>query len=452
MTREKEAPKSTKRSATLMSNWLETSSTATTTGQTSATDTLVSTSLILPPANTTSTTEIHTETSNSNQPTPKEKDPVSTIVDGVEELAITKKFRFQGRSVFLTFPQCETTLQVAVENLEKKSKVPVEEYIIACEKHQDGNTHLHAYIKFGKKLNIARSDFFNYIGGKQPNIQKVKNKEYCVAYVAKDGNYISKSLDIPAITQQVAKKKELKKRKIEKKNILVFNAVRDGKTYDDLMCDELLGPYLVTHGNSVKTFLVDYEDMLQKRRKPNEKPKICILEIQGKRFNLLKNWEFKEKQFYIYGPPDSGKTTMIMQLEKCGLRGFEIPKNNDFARYDDSKFDFCYLDEFKGQVTVQFLNEFLQGSRMTLPGKYVQGGRVKKKNMPIFIISNYSPNDCYVNKTIFDLQPLLSRLNVFEFKGQGEYQVISEEEDMLLPEFLNASPITISDLYSNETI
>lgn len=404
--------------------------------------------------------ELSTETTTADTPIvvagnsviPTEKDPATILVDGVEEISITKKFRFQGRSVFLTFPKCNTDLKDAVDNLKKKSKVPITEYIISREVHQDGDPHLHAYIGFGKKINIARADYFNYIGGKQPNIQRVKNKEFCIAYVAKDGQYLSESLDISSIVQEVAKKKELKKRKVEKKNILVFNAIKEGKTYEDLICDDLLGPYLVTHGAAVKTFLVDYDDMLQKKRKPNEKPKICILEIQGKRFNLLKNWDFKEKQFYIFGPPDCGKTTLIMQLEKVGLRGFEIPKNNDFARYDDAKFDFAYLDEFKGQVTVQFLNEFLQGSRMTLSGKYVQGGRVKKKNMPIFILSNYSPNDCYNNKTVFDLQPLLSRLHVFELSGKGEYSIISEEEDMLLPEFLDASPIAISDLYSNETL
>jgi hypothetical protein len=445
--KEKETPKSTKRSANLMSSWLNDCLTTTTTFVQSARDTLASSSLTSIPLDAiTTTTETTTTTSDSTTHTHKEKDHCLTLVDGTEELPKTKNFRFQGRAVFLTFPQCNTPLQVAAENIRKQNKINIEEFVISCEKHEDGNPHLHAYIRFGKKLSIRRSDFFNYIGGKQPNIQKVKNKDYCIAYVAKNGEFISHQVDVPAIVAAVEKKKELKKRKIEKKNVLVFNAVKSGKSYDDLLCDELLGPYLVTHSNSVKTFLVDYEDMLQKRRKPNEIPNIVIMEIHGIRYNLRKNWEFKEKQFYIFGPPDCGKTTLIMTLEKVGLRGFEIPKNNDFARYDDQLYDFAYLDEFKGQVTVQFLNEFLQGSKMTLPGKYVQGGRIKKKNMPIFILSNYSPTEAYVNKTIFDLQPLLSILHVIELKDKGQYSIFTEET------ISDLSPIAISDLYSDEIL
>lgn len=441
--KEKEIPKSTKRSASLMTSWLNESSTQTTTIVPLDKDTSVSTSHTpIIQADTTITTVTTSTRSDFNIVIPSEKDHALTLVDGTEEIPKSKQFRFQGRAVFLTFPQCSTPLHVAVENLQKTNKFNFEEYIVSCEKHQDGNPHLHAYIRFTKKLSIRRPDFFNFIGNKQPNVQKVKNKDSCVAYVAKNGEFVSHSLDVPAICAAVEKKKELKKRKVEKKNILVFEAVKSGKTYDDLLSDDLLGPYLVTHSNSVKTFLVDYEDMLQKRRKPNEKPAICILEIQNSRFNLLKNWEFKEKQFYIFGPPDCGKTTLIMQLEKAGLRGFEIPKNNDFARYDDQLYDFAYLDEFKGQVTVQFLNEFLQGSKMTLPGKYVQGGRIKRRNMPIFILSNYSPTEAYHNKTVFDLQPLLSRLHVIELKEKGEYSIFTEET---IP---YCSPITVSDLYA----
>lgn len=164
-------------------------------------------------------------------------------------------------------------------------------------------------------------------------------------------------------------------------------------------------------------------------------------------YDMLANMPFKSKQFWIWGHANVGKSTFIRKLEATGLRGFEIPTNNDFAEWDDLRYDFAYIDEFKGQLTIQFLNMFLQGSKMRLPGKYVIGGKLKDKNLPIFILSNYTPEEVYHKKSSRDLEPLLTRLKVIELKSFNDYQVITEPiRDT------NGSPLFITDLYCDEDL
>jgi len=169
-------------------------------------------------------------------------------------------------------------------------------------------------------------------------------------------------------------------------------------------------------------------------------------------YDLLADMPFKTPQFWIYGPPNTGKSTFITKLEQAGLKGFEIPINNDFANWNDELYDFAYIDEFKGQLTIQFLNLFLQGSTMTLPGKYVAGGRIKKKNLPIFILSNYSPEQVYHKKSVFDLEPLLCRLRVIFLNSFKDYEIRSEAPSPATPLLIESPDIGISDLYSNEQI
>lgn len=68
---------------------------------------------------------------------------------------------------------------------------------------------------------------------------------------------------------------------------------------------------------------------------------------------------------------------------------YDVPKNLKFDSYEDGKFDMCMIDEFRGQFTVSFLNEFLQGGRHNLPSRYKQNEKID--NLPVIILSNERP-------------------------------------------------------------
>jgi len=123
----------------------------------------------------------------------------------------------------------------------------------------------------------------------------------------------------------------------------------------------------------------------------------------------------RQKQLYIHGPKEFFKSTVI-ELLQVFFTLYEVPKGEDFYDfYDDRVMDLAYIDEFKAQKQIQWLNQFLEGSRMTLRKKGSQ--YLKMKNLPVIITSNFSLEQCYAGALAKDpnkLDTLLSRVEVIE--------------------------------------
>lgn len=92
-------------------------------------------------------------------------------------------FRFQGKSVALTYPQCPVMKENALEHL--LDKFPIDEYFIAREKHEDGEWHLHMYLSFKERVRTRDVRAFD-IGIYHPNIQTCKNKGRWLRYMSKE--------------------------------------------------------------------------------------------------------------------------------------------------------------------------------------------------------------------------------------------------------------------------
>lgn len=395
------------------------------------------TSVPLPPAITTFTTTATTATTESNHEE-----------NGLIPLEDSKNFRINCKRLFVTFPQSDTLKEEAAERIKKSPKTNTCSFIVAQENHKDGNIHLHVYFEKPTNFNFKDVSYFDFITGKHGNIQKVRSKEAVIAYVCKEGNFVCHQIDPSSIIQKVKEQKEKKrKRESQTKSHKIFEYLKNGKSYQDLLKDEELGSYLVLHGNKVKAFANDFAVLREREQRIASRPGYLHFIINDIEFDALANMPFKAKQFWIWGPPNTGKSTFIRKLEDSGLRGFDIPVNNDFAEWDDEKYDFAYIDEFKGQLTIQFLNLFLQGSKMRLPGKYVIGGKLKNRNIPVFILSNYTPEEVYHKKSQRDLEPLLTRLRVLKLESFNDYKIVTT------PSFdSNGSPLFITDLYCDEDL
>lgn len=98
------------------------------------------------------------------------------------------KFRINARSVFLTYPKCPIDINDFMSFfLRLKHKI-----IYACicqEQHKDSSLHVHAVLKFDKKIDIKNQSYFDY-NCYHPNIQTTRNINASINYVKKDGNFI----------------------------------------------------------------------------------------------------------------------------------------------------------------------------------------------------------------------------------------------------------------------
>ena len=107
-------------------------------------------------------------------------------------------FRFCSQQAFLTYPQASNTTKAHIVDFFKTLCIPsqrsedkyVERILVAEERHEDGNRHFHAYIKFSTKVDIADERLFD-VDGHHPNIQGVRSAKNVLDYCKKDGDFIS---------------------------------------------------------------------------------------------------------------------------------------------------------------------------------------------------------------------------------------------------------------------
>lgn len=105
----------------------------------------------------------------------------------------TKVFRLRTSGLFLTYPQCSIQPSEALPLLQeicKKKKRKIVEYVIAQEKHKDGNDHLHCFLKLDKLLDVSNQAFFD-LGNHHGNYQSAKSATKVKKYCAKGGSFIA---------------------------------------------------------------------------------------------------------------------------------------------------------------------------------------------------------------------------------------------------------------------
>lgn len=318
---------------------------------------------------------------------------VVAVADGV-----VKKFRLACKKLSLTFPQCPVPREVMIDFLgSKKDPVIV---VVSRETHKDGNFHLHCYLQYDKQFTSTKSTVYDIVYEGvvyHPNIQPTNDKNAWIKYITKtDIDYLSKGLDVSAY---------LTSRQNKKSYCFYADVVKKGCITKEMIQQN---PKML---RGLKTLLNDLEAY---KMLPSEddvkRPALTSVRIWGQDYTVGPR-VFKQPQLWICGSKNKGKTTFINELLEKGYKGYEMPTNNDWTGYNDS-YDFLYIDEFKGGITIQELNKVLQGNMCRLNTK---GGMViKNKNIPIFIISNYRPSEVY-NKVGDDkLDTLLCRLNVIE--------------------------------------
>lgn len=97
-------------------------------------------------------------------------------------------FRFCAKSVLLTYPQCSLSKEELKNGLGEL--ISDGEFIIGRERHESGDPHLHAYIRWSRRVETRNGRYFD-VGEFHPNIVVPRSAKGSIKYVGKDGDILS---------------------------------------------------------------------------------------------------------------------------------------------------------------------------------------------------------------------------------------------------------------------
>lgn len=100
---------------------------------------------------------------------------------------ISKKYRLNTKSFFLTYPRCTLTKEQALTLLQ--DKLDIQTYYISREDHKDGTPHIHAFIKTHTKHNFLNPNCLD-LNEFHGNYQSAREKQKVIGYVCKHGDFI----------------------------------------------------------------------------------------------------------------------------------------------------------------------------------------------------------------------------------------------------------------------
>lgn len=109
-------------------------------------------------------------------------------------------FYFNGRYALFTYAQCGDLDGFDV--MDRFSSLAAE-CIVGRELHEDGGTHLHVFVDFGRRFRSRKSDVFD-VGGFHPNVEPSKGTpDQGYKYAIKDGDVVCGGLAQPdAVTRR----------------------------------------------------------------------------------------------------------------------------------------------------------------------------------------------------------------------------------------------------------
>ncbi len=305
-------------------------------------------------------------------------------------------FVINSLHLFLTYPQCTASKESVLLNIGHKLKP--EFAIVSVEQHEDGTPHLHCAIKMKKRRRIP-AEVLDALTGKHGDYRSARNMLKVISYVVKGGDYVAFGIDVPSYLAKSARHTSTKKQPLRDQ---VAAKIRGGSSLEDI--DDMLPGYFMMNKRKIQ----EYVSWVSLKRQRESKLKWMGIPI-GTRYafpeeklimmwivdNIKKKRVFKQRQLWIYGSIGTGKTSLVLWLEKY-LSVYWIPHESFDDRYLDGRYDLAVCDEFKGTRMITWMNEFVQGSSMAIRKKGSQG--MKRDNLPVIILSNYSIQEAYSEK------------------------------------------------------
>jgi len=128
-------------------------------------------------------------------------------------------YQFRGKRFFLTYSRCDIDKTILKDHILERFQSElknVEQWVVCQEQHQDGGKHLHVFVSLADTFRAKMASNWLDIEGHHPNIEHVRSYKKCLAYVVKDGDYISNfNIKVPNIS-----KKDLGDKLIKGENLI----------------------------------------------------------------------------------------------------------------------------------------------------------------------------------------------------------------------------------------
>ncbi len=314
------------------------------------------------------------------------------------------KFRIAAKRFFLTYPQCPLEAEIAVNQIVRKGFLKPKVVIFGRELHQDGNSHLHGYVEYPRKLNVTRPDYFdlqlNQLIGRplvfHGNYQATRSAKRTVRYVVKGGAYFLTGISEEQLRAMIKPGggEELAVKLLEVERIGDYHQVQREMPVFFSRHYKMIREYLsVLRINRQRDMIVPLRRSFQL-----DEPE-GLDQVEARLYNWLQgnlNGEDRKRrtpQLFIVSPTGFGKTELVCRLSRH-FSVYPIPNGEEFYdQWEDESYDLAVLDEFYGQKKVTWMNQWLEGSIMTLRKKGAQ--YVKRKNVATIVLSNQSLEECY---------------------------------------------------------
>lgn len=314
-------------------------------------------------------------------------------------------FRIQSKQLFLTIPQIDSSItkEMALERLKSHftGKVNIDCMMVSHEKHKDEGDHLHIYINFNKIFQTVKTDYFDFIANKHPNIQSVKNRIKVIKYIMKDGDYITYNLDPQTYIQEVDNH-EVRKSKGAFHELT--QDIKDGMSYIELRNK---------HANLFVKYAKHIKDYM------NEERSLKSEEDEKKRqFEFYKNIVWKQWQEQILAIVDKDvvdNRTIHWIYDKTGNKGKSTLANylemyKDAYIFQGGKHADLYRHYNYNKVVIYDLprdytdnNDSLYATMECLKNGYIldtkyEGQKKRFRPPHIFVFSNSLPNVSKLSK------------------------------------------------------
>ncbi len=311
-----------------------------------------------------------------------------------------------ARNLYLTYPRCSATKEQIITCLisifELKGRI-IENWIVSLEKHADGTPHAHLVLWLDGKVNIRDANFADMFIGEvnfHGNYQALKMEKQCVIYVTKEFDWDTNNhLRIKNIVEG--------KKKVTDQ---IANLIMSGQTIRDI--SNTFPGLVMMNLSRLRRYQVWWNttNWLSMPLPPiNLNPSLTESAILYWMATNMWNYEreLRRPQLYLNGLPGSGKSSMIMKMEKT-FKTFK--PSYDLLWWDgfDETIELIVFDEFKGQIRATSMNKILDGQVMIIPRR---GGDFQKiKNIPVIICSNFPPEEVYHRND--SIEAFIGRLKV----------------------------------------